>query len=239
MIKNNKNIIGLKEFRENTKTFISDIEEGSSFIVMKKGGIDIDELLDDDLYSFYSEEFSTLSELDEEFKKLTRAQINAIVKIAKAIKLQRITTWDNVVQFMINKSYLRDDSPISMIELIRYASNILSINEQREIFNLAPNQINLLELAKLENLKDTLKAALHENPTNNIKDGKFDKETELKGEVEFKKVSFKYPDSEEYVLKEGDAYFVPPNTQHKFVATGETEAIDVFNPIKTDIPKKK
>ena len=36
----------------------------------------------------------------------------------------------------------------------------------------------------------------------NIKDGKFDKETELKGEVEFKKVSFKYPDSEEYVLKD-------------------------------------
>jgi len=48
-----------------------------------------------------------------------------------------------------------------------------------------------------------------------------------------------YMGDEEYVLKEGDAYFVPPNTQHKFIATGETEAIDVFNPIKTDIPKKK
>lgn len=72
MIKNNKNIIGLKEFRENTKTLISDIEKGSSFIVMKrnkpifkvspvtdekweevidftkikKGGIDIGELLE-------------------------------------------------------------------------------------------------------------------------------------------------------------------------------------------------
>ncbi len=33
-----------------------------------------------------------------------------------------------------------------------------------------------------------------------IKDGKFDKETEEKGTVEFKHVSFKYPDSEEYVL---------------------------------------
>ncbi|MDD4358866.1 MAG: hypothetical protein PHY30_03565 [Candidatus Pacebacteria bacterium] len=72
MIKNNENIIGLREFRENTKTLILDIEKGSSFIVMKKnkpifkispitdekweevidftkirkGGIDIDELLE-------------------------------------------------------------------------------------------------------------------------------------------------------------------------------------------------
>lgn len=35
-MKNNKNIIGLREFRENTKTLISDIQKGSSFIVMKK-----------------------------------------------------------------------------------------------------------------------------------------------------------------------------------------------------------
>lgn len=36
MKKNNKNIIGLREFRENTSTFIQDIEKGSSFIVIKK-----------------------------------------------------------------------------------------------------------------------------------------------------------------------------------------------------------
>lgn len=73
MKKNNKKIIGLREFRENTVTVIQDIEKGGSFIVMKrnkpvfkispvdanekwekvidftkirKGGIDIDELLE-------------------------------------------------------------------------------------------------------------------------------------------------------------------------------------------------
>lgn len=72
MTKSNKNIIGLREFRENTRTLILSIEKGSSFIVMKKnkpifkvspvtdekweevidftkikkGGIDIDELLE-------------------------------------------------------------------------------------------------------------------------------------------------------------------------------------------------
>lgn len=34
-----------------------------------------------------------------------------------------------------------------------------------------------------------------------IKEGKFNKETDIKGEVEFKNVSFKYPDADEYVLK--------------------------------------
>ena len=34
-----------------------------------------------------------------------------------------------------------------------------------------------------------------------VKDGTFSKETEQKGTVEFKNVSFKYPDSDEYVLK--------------------------------------
>lgn len=34
-----------------------------------------------------------------------------------------------------------------------------------------------------------------------IKDGNMDKETKIKGVVEFKNVSFKYPDSEEYVIK--------------------------------------
>ena len=40
------------------------------------------------------------------------------------------------------------------------------------------------------------------------------------------------------VLKSGDAYFIPPNVSHEFIAVGETEAIDVFSPIKTDIPNK-
>ena len=35
----------------------------------------------------------------------------------------------------------------------------------------------------------------------NIKDGNIVKENEIKGEVEFKNVSFKYPDSEEYMIK--------------------------------------
>lgn len=43
---------------------------------------------------------------------------------------------------------------------------------------------------------------------------------------------------EEYEIHEGDCYFVPPNVLHKFIALGETEAIDVFNPIKVDIPKE-
>lgn len=44
---------------------------------------------------------------------------------------------------------------------------------------------------------------------------------------------------EEYELQAGDAYFVPPNTQHRFIALGETEAIDVFHPIKEDIPQAR
>lgn len=36
MKNNNKKIIGLREFRENTKTLLLDIEKGSSFIVVKK-----------------------------------------------------------------------------------------------------------------------------------------------------------------------------------------------------------
>jgi quercetin dioxygenase-like cupin family protein len=35
---------------------------------------------------------------------------------------------------------------------------------------------------------------------------------------------------EVHVLGAGDAYFVPANVPHKFVAIGETEAIDVFTP---------
>lgn len=39
------------------------------------------------------------------------------------------------------------------------------------------------------------------NTKNSIIDGSFDKDTELSGVVEFKQVGFKYPDAEEYVLK--------------------------------------
>ena len=39
-------------------------------------------------------------------------------------------------------------------------------------------------------------------------------------------------ENEEYEIHEGDCYFVPP------IALGETEAIDLFNPIKEDIPKE-
>lgn len=42
---------------------------------------------------------------------------------------------------------------------------------------------------------------------------------------------------EEYEIREGDCYFIPPEIKHKFIALGETEAIDIFNPIKEDIPK--
>ena len=40
-------------------------------------------------------------------------------------------------------------------------------------------------------------------------------------------------------LKAGDAYFIPPDVLHEFIALGETEAIDIFSPVKTDFPWKK
>ncbi|MBN2120325.1 MAG: cupin domain-containing protein [Candidatus Omnitrophica bacterium] len=42
----------------------------------------------------------------------------------------------------------------------------------------------------------------------------------------------------EEMLKEGDAYFIPPDVPHEFTAVGQTEAIDIFSPIKTDFPWK-
>ncbi len=33
-------------------------------------------------------------------------------------------------------------------------------------------------------------------------------------------------------LRAGDCYFVPRNVPHRFVAIGETEAIDVFTPVR-------
>ena len=41
---------------------------------------------------------------------------------------------------------------------------------------------------------------------------------------------------EKTILKAGDSYFLPPDILHSFVATGETEAIDVFSPVRTDCP---
>ncbi|GAG94621.1 unnamed protein product, partial [marine sediment metagenome] len=33
-------------------------------------------------------------------------------------------------------------------------------------------------------------------------------------------------------VKAGDAYFIPANEEHSFIAVGASEAIDVFAPIK-------
>lgn len=44
---------------------------------------------------------------------------------------------------------------------------------------------------------------------------------------------------EKTILREGDAYVIPPNVPHYFVAIGETEAIDVFSPVKDDFPWKE
>jgi quercetin dioxygenase-like cupin family protein len=40
-------------------------------------------------------------------------------------------------------------------------------------------------------------------------------------------------------LRAGDAYFIPANVPHEFVAVGQTEAIDVFSPVKHDFPWKE
>jgi quercetin dioxygenase-like cupin family protein len=37
---------------------------------------------------------------------------------------------------------------------------------------------------------------------------------------------------ETHLLQAGDAYFVPANVPHRFVAVGKTEAIDVFTPCR-------
>ena len=40
-------------------------------------------------------------------------------------------------------------------------------------------------------------------------------------------------------LKAGDAYFIPSNVLHEFTAVGQTEAIDLFSPVKLDFPWMK
>lgn len=37
---------------------------------------------------------------------------------------------------------------------------------------------------------------------------------------------------ERYTLGKGDSYFIPANVSHHFVAIGDTEAIDIFSPIR-------
>jgi quercetin dioxygenase-like cupin family protein len=39
-------------------------------------------------------------------------------------------------------------------------------------------------------------------------------------------------------LHVGDAYIIPPDVPHEFIAVGVTEAIDVFSPVKRDFPWK-
>jgi quercetin dioxygenase-like cupin family protein len=43
-------------------------------------------------------------------------------------------------------------------------------------------------------------------------------------------------DGDSFTIGAGDAYFIPPNAAHRFVAIGQTEAIDVFHPIRTAYP---
>jgi quercetin dioxygenase-like cupin family protein len=44
---------------------------------------------------------------------------------------------------------------------------------------------------------------------------------------------------EKAVLKAGDSYFIASNVPHEFTAVGQTEAIDVFSPVRTNLPMKK
>ncbi len=41
------------------------------------------------------------------------------------------------------------------------------------------------------------------------------------------------------ILKAGDCYFIPADIPHKFTALGETEAIDVFSPVREGLPGGK
>lgn len=41
---------------------------------------------------------------------------------------------------------------------------------------------------------------------------------------------------ETYEIGAGDAYFIPPNVPHSFVAVGDTEAIDIFTPLRETLP---
>ena len=43
-------------------------------------------------------------------------------------------------------------------------------------------------------------------------------------------------DGKEYEIGAGDAYIIPPNVPHSFIAVGDTEAIDVFHPLREFLP---
>jgi quercetin dioxygenase-like cupin family protein len=38
------------------------------------------------------------------------------------------------------------------------------------------------------------------------------------------------------VVRAGDCYLIPPNAPHEFRTIGETEALDVFSPVRTELP---
>ncbi len=42
--------------------------------------------------------------------------------------------------------------------------------------------------------------------------------------------------AETYILKAGDSYFVPPNVEHGFITIGQAEAIDIFYPVRDNLP---
>ncbi|HBN09686.1 MAG TPA: hypothetical protein DD435_13885 [Cyanobacteria bacterium UBA8530] len=44
---------------------------------------------------------------------------------------------------------------------------------------------------------------------------------------------------EKNLLKAGDSYFIPPGIPHEFLAVGQTEAIDVFSPLRSVHPDRK
>lgn len=44
---------------------------------------------------------------------------------------------------------------------------------------------------------------------------------------------------ERATLKAGDCYFIPSDLPHGFTALGETEAIDVFSPVREGLPGDK
>lgn len=43
-------------------------------------------------------------------------------------------------------------------------------------------------------------------------------------------------DGKEYQIGAGDAYIIPANVPHSFVAVGDTEAIDIFHPLRKVLP---
>ena len=43
-------------------------------------------------------------------------------------------------------------------------------------------------------------------------------------------------DGKKYQIGAGDAYIIPANVPHSFVAVGDTEAIDIFHPLRTTLP---